>query len=212
MTPTSTLPNLLWFRIAVIVVPIAGSLVLIILILLAAKVLRQDTKRQRQSVEVRKQRQFKTNLLLNGNSSTKRYHYNHRIHTTHQIKSNEIKSNEIKSNEIKCNEIKCNEMKFQNNLPEKNETNAKMNDLRKECDSFLASSNDNKLYSKNINLAFSKESNLNESTNLNIDENLNKDDHFEKPTIKSLYSSLLSFGQWDTNTNANTNNKDKDIV
>ena len=70
-----------------IAVPIAGSLVLIILILLAAKVLRQDTKRQRQSVEVRKQRQFKTNLLLNGNSSMKRYHYNHR---TNQFNSNQI--------------------------------------------------------------------------------------------------------------------------
>ena len=182
-----------------IAVPIAGSLVLIILILLAAKVLRQDTKRQRQSVEVRKQRQFKTNLLLNGNSSTKRYHYNHR---TNQFNSNQIQFN-------------SNRIQFQNNQPQKNETNAKINDLRKECDSFLASSNENKLYSKNINLAFSKESNLNQSTNLNMDESLNKDDHFEKPAIKSLYNSLLSFGQWDTDTNANTNtntNTNKDIV
>lgn len=186
-----------------IAVPIAGSLVLIILILLAAKVLRQDTKRQRQSVEVRKQRQFKTNLLLNGNSSMKRYHYNHR---TNQFNSNQI---QFKSNQIQFN---SNQIQFQNNQPQKNETNAKINDLRKECDSFLASSNENKLYSKNINLAFSKESNLNQSTNLNMDENLNKDDHFEKPAIKSLYSSLLSFGQWDTDTNTNANTNNKDIV
>ncbi|XP_013790403.1 BMP and activin membrane-bound inhibitor homolog [Limulus polyphemus] len=54
----------LWFRAAVIAVPIAGSFILIMLILLAVRMLRKDSKRQQRLLELRQQRQFKTRLLL----------------------------------------------------------------------------------------------------------------------------------------------------
>lgn len=54
----------LWFKAAVIAVPIAGSFVLVLLILLAARMLKQDSDRQRRLSELRRQRQFKARLLL----------------------------------------------------------------------------------------------------------------------------------------------------
>lgn len=54
----------LWFKAAVIAVPIAGGFILILLVLLAMHMLRKDTRRQRQMLELRRQRQFKAQLLL----------------------------------------------------------------------------------------------------------------------------------------------------
>lgn len=54
-----------WFKAAVIAVPIAGGFILIMLILLAVHMLRKDNRRQRQIVELRRLRQFKTHLLVN---------------------------------------------------------------------------------------------------------------------------------------------------
>lgn len=54
----------LWFRAAVIAVPIAGSCILVILILLAVRMLRKDSRRQQQLLELRQQRHFKACLLL----------------------------------------------------------------------------------------------------------------------------------------------------
>lgn len=50
-----------WFRAAVIAVPIAGTFILILLVLLAMRMLRQDSKRHRQFLEMRRQRKM---LLL----------------------------------------------------------------------------------------------------------------------------------------------------
>ncbi|XP_067141292.1 BMP and activin membrane-bound inhibitor homolog [Centruroides vittatus] len=51
-----------WFRAAVIAVPIAGSFILILLVLVAVRMLRRDSKRHRQFLELRRQRRM---LLLN---------------------------------------------------------------------------------------------------------------------------------------------------
>lgn len=54
----------LWFKAAVIAVPIAGSFILILLILLAARMLRQDNKRQKQILELRR-RQYQVRRFKN---------------------------------------------------------------------------------------------------------------------------------------------------
>lgn len=46
----------LWFKAAVIAVPIAGGFILILLVLLAVRMLRADTRRQRQFIEFRRER------------------------------------------------------------------------------------------------------------------------------------------------------------
>lgn len=101
-----------WFQVCVITVPIAGSIVLVILIFMATKVLRQDTKRQRQISEIRKQRHFKTHLLLNDGLDAK----HHNTHHKHDDGGGQCLSGP------------------QLHKPEKNETNAKINDLEKGCD------------------------------------------------------------------------------
>ncbi|KAI1292810.1 BMP and activin membrane-bound inhibitor -like protein [Halotydeus destructor] len=60
-------PDLWWFKIVVIAVPVGGSAVLVLLILLAIRLLKQDSKRQRNLTELRKQRErhsVKPDLLL----------------------------------------------------------------------------------------------------------------------------------------------------
>ena len=49
-------PEKLWFKAAVIAVPIAGGFILIFLVLLAVRMLRSDTKRHRRLMEMRKHR------------------------------------------------------------------------------------------------------------------------------------------------------------
>jgi hypothetical protein len=163
---TNNLPNSVWFQVTVITVPIAGSIVLVILIFMATKVLRQDTKRQRQMSEIRKQRQFKTHLLLNSGLDAKQ-HNNH-------INQESSVGNNI-SSLIK---------------PEKNETNAKINDLEKGCDISTSSpSNGTNLYNI-INLSY-KDSNI-KNTDHSIGD---KDSLFVKPLNNSIYNSLLSCGK-----------------
>jgi len=102
----NSLPNSIWFQVTVITVPIAGSIVLVMLIFTATRVLRQDSKRQRQRAEIRKQRQFKTHLLLNGGIDGKR-----------------INNHDSNGHHIAVSLVK----------PDKNQTNSKVNDLEK-CD------------------------------------------------------------------------------
>ncbi|XP_022248936.1 BMP and activin membrane-bound inhibitor homolog [Limulus polyphemus] len=60
----------LWFRAAVIAVPIIGICILILLVLIAARMLRQDSRRRRQFLELQRQRQFKAHLLLGDRSGS----------------------------------------------------------------------------------------------------------------------------------------------
>ncbi len=163
---TNNLPNSVWFQVTVITVPIAGSIVLVILIFMATKVLRQDTKRQRQISEIRKQRQFKTHLLLNSGLDAKQHN--------NQINQESSVGNNI-SSLIR---------------PEKNQTNAKINDLEKGCDISTSSpSNGTNLYNI-INLSY-KDSNI-----TNTDHSIgDKDSLFVKPLNNSIYNSLLSCGK-----------------
>lgn len=61
----------LWFKAAVIAVPIAGGFILIMLIFLAIHMLRKDNRRQRQLVELRRLRQFKAHLLVSDHVTEK---------------------------------------------------------------------------------------------------------------------------------------------
>lgn len=136
---------------------------------MATKVLRQDTKRQRQMSEIRKQRQFKTHLLLNSGGLDAKQHHQHRHHHNHTNREPSA------GNGLK---------------PDKNETNAKINDLEKGCDMSntrqTQTNNGNNLYNI-INLSY-KDSNLTTAEQQTTD----KDSLFAKPLNSSLYSSLLS--------------------
>jgi hypothetical protein len=174
LTPSSgsNLPNSVWFQVTVITVPIAGSIVLVILIFMATKVLRQDTKRQRQISEIRKQRQFKTHLLLNSGA----------LDAKHQ--QNRQQSQQQNQGSGGGKGLK----------PDKNETNAKINDLEKGCDITntrqTQNNNGNNLYNI-INMSY-KDSNL---ANTEQQANTDKDSLFAKPLNSSLYSSLLTYGK-----------------
>jgi len=61
-----------WFKAAVIAVPIAGGFILVMLILLAIHMLRKDNRRQRQIVELRRLRRFKSHLLVDDEDSLPR--------------------------------------------------------------------------------------------------------------------------------------------
>ena len=52
----NTSPNELWFKAAVIAVPIAGGFILVLLVLLAIRVLRNDNRRHRQLIQMRHHR------------------------------------------------------------------------------------------------------------------------------------------------------------
>lgn len=185
LTPSTssadTLPDLWWFRIAVIAVPIAGSFVLVFLILLATRVLRQDTKRQRHLSELRRQRQFKTDLLLNGGIGKR--HYNDMLHDD------------------------CNRNEQRN--VDKNQANAKINDLENNSNASennpVYSSKD-----INISLPATKDSNVGriEKTNSGR-EPVKKNERvfvYDKLFNTSLYSSLLSWGKWDNANRTSSNN------
>ncbi|GAB6023110.1 hypothetical protein CHUAL_007197 [Chamberlinius hualienensis] len=58
----------LWFKAAVIAVPIAGGFILIMLILLAVHLLRKDNRRQRQMVELKRLKQMRSHLLMDDES------------------------------------------------------------------------------------------------------------------------------------------------
>lgn len=54
----------LWFKAAVIAVPIAGGFILVLLVLLAVRMLRADTRRHRQFIEFRRERTSLTKAHL----------------------------------------------------------------------------------------------------------------------------------------------------
>lgn len=58
----------LWFKAAVIAVPIAGGFILILLIIMAARILKEDHKRQRQLTELRRRR-LNTHIVYCGEKS-----------------------------------------------------------------------------------------------------------------------------------------------
>ena len=137
---------------------------------MATKVLRQDTKRQRQISEIRKQRQFKTHLLLNGGGLDAKQHHNR--HHKHSGSGGQC--------------VTCPQSQHK---PEKNETNAKINDLEKGCDMSVErhkpTNNGNNLYNI-INMSY-KDSNVTTG-----EQTTDKEALFAKPLNSSLYSSLLT--------------------
>jgi hypothetical protein len=56
--------NDLWFKAAVIAVPIAGGFILILLVLLAVRMLRSDSRRHRQLLQIRRERTSLTKAQL----------------------------------------------------------------------------------------------------------------------------------------------------
>lgn len=54
----------LWFKAAVIAVPIAGGFILVLLVLLAVRMLRTDTRRNRQLIQFRRERTSLTKAQL----------------------------------------------------------------------------------------------------------------------------------------------------
>lgn len=149
-----------------ITVPIVGSLIIVLLIFIATKVLRQDVKRQNQITEIRKQRQFKAHLLLNGSLNGKQQH------------NNESDGKRIGSNAIR---------------PEKNETNAKINDLEKVCDMSSSSPSNGTKLCNIINISY-KDSNISKASD-HHPVNAEKDTLCVKPLNTSLYNSLLTCGK-----------------
>lgn len=55
-----------WFKAAVIAVPIAGGFILIMLIVMAARMLKADHKRHREWKEIRRNRTLNTHVVYNG--------------------------------------------------------------------------------------------------------------------------------------------------
>ncbi|KFM72970.1 BMP and activin membrane-bound inhibitor-like protein, partial [Stegodyphus mimosarum] len=55
-----------WFKAAVIAVPIAGGFILIMLIIMAARMLKADHKRYREWTELRRRRRMNTHIVYNG--------------------------------------------------------------------------------------------------------------------------------------------------
>lgn len=54
----------MWFKAAVIAVPIAGGFILILLVLLAVRMLRSDSRRHRQLIQIRRERTSLTKAQL----------------------------------------------------------------------------------------------------------------------------------------------------
>ena len=54
----------LWFKAAVIAVPIAGGFILVLLVLLAVRMLRTDSRRHRQLIQIRRERTSLTKAQL----------------------------------------------------------------------------------------------------------------------------------------------------
>lgn len=174
---------------AVITVPIAGSIVLLLLILLATKLLRQDNKRQRYIADVQRQRQFKTSLLLNG-----------------CVVKNKIAG---------AGEPDVSEEFVPQGRSDENETNATSGGSGGEepCESNLPSATSEVPFTcdRNINLVLTKDLrnlNLSNCSNQVVGPSDNSDEKdaaakkiyfvYDKKLNSLLYSSLLSWGKWDS--------------
>lgn len=108
----------LWFKAAVIAVPIAGGFILIMLILLAVHMLRKDNRRQRQIVELRRLRQFKAHLLVND-------HFTEKNETNAKLNQKEKSNNMYKNVNIAISrDIYVNEKHFNYDLLHKPLNNA----------------------------------------------------------------------------------------
>uniref|UniRef100_T1IKU3 BMP and activin membrane-bound inhibitor homolog n=1 Tax=Strigamia maritima TaxID=126957 RepID=T1IKU3_STRMM len=77
----------LWFSAAVIAVPIAGCVILVILVLLAIRMLKKDSKRQRQLITFRQQRHLKAQMLLDDHLNTDKKDYEQQFLPTNEDKN-----------------------------------------------------------------------------------------------------------------------------